>query len=819
MRNTFWYCNPLIWIVVFVVITTSFSGAQSLNIIRNGAFDSIRACPILYSLSAPVDQMINFNEPDSKCIYWSNPGYNSLNSIRTSTPDFFHYCANDDHPIVGLRNNFANYRGNGNKSSENTYQNLDYSYGIDDYYNTLAPYSSNTGNEDRGYVGMFVQSKTGTFLVDPEIHYAEYIQQKIDITYNDGKLKPLTKYKFKLQISLPTSFPEPDAGHPANTLTFWTLMKFGALFTETAINYDTYPDFYYSAVGYPQVESYKLLNRVGWQEISGEFIAEGKEKYITIGNFQNINQLTEDITAVTYPNDTFFYLDANQGTNHPAFNEMATTYYLIDAVELKEIGPVSPCGTCNDIKLISDPLPENEMTSDPNDPNYGKCCFRLILKNNTPYGNSECAFYGAKYIKLPPGVSPNNDICLRSLGNGIYMLRNDGEITKEGTTIIGSICIDNSVFEKVINISFSDHVNLETGALNGAICYKSVTLRCGHCDCQRDYKFELIADQLRGINGECCFTPTLFSLNPKCHRYGLRLDYPLGVIPDIGLYEKGNLNQVNIPIGTYGYKFPKICIAPFLGPIPPLTVKVWSDVLIVGDGQDEWSQNINPSCSFIAPITCTSCCELISVTNSLISTETNNSITQCCYNVHISLLDPECFAYKKIRIKAMFSPTNVILYESNGIINFASFDIPICVFAFSSGNVNIPYEIEFLNQNDEVICSKPLSFPCQGGWGKKSFGNPKRNLSGLPQMAISCQPNPTTDESIISYSIDSDTPVPVSVVLVNVLGQDVATLYRGDASNEEQYFTLNSSLFTSGIYHLSLRGLGSSEDIPIVIIH
>jgi hypothetical protein len=68
----------------------------------------------------------------------------------------------------------------------------------------------------------------------------------------------------------------------------------------------------------------KLDNRASWTEVSGEFIAQGREKYITIGNFK------DDAST-----DTTYYVDGS--------NALSFSYHFIDDVS------VIYCDTANAI--------------------------------------------------------------------------------------------------------------------------------------------------------------------------------------------------------------------------------------------------------------------------------------------------------------------------------------------------------------------------------------------------------------------------------------------------------------------------------------
>jgi len=130
----------------------------------------------------------------------------------------------------------------------------------------------------------------------------EYIQTKLN-----QALKPCTKYKFQMYVSLAE-----ESTH--------SIGKLGAAFTQSSIQ--MYNDNVFDV--FPQVVNQNgiLHDSVEWLKIEAEFIANGLEEYLTIGYF--------------FPNpvnDTFFIQDYFIGSFAP--------YYYIDSVSLFEIETLS----------------------------------------------------------------------------------------------------------------------------------------------------------------------------------------------------------------------------------------------------------------------------------------------------------------------------------------------------------------------------------------------------------------------------------------------------------------------------------------------
>lgn len=82
-------------------------------------------------------------------------------------------------------------------------------------------------------------------------------------------------------------------------------------------------------VEHPKGEAFDAL--YGWDLVCGEYVADGKEKFLTIGNFTNENDLTID--RVRKPRNV-------RGT------QIIAAYYYIDDVSVRLLGPDEKCN-CN----------------------------------------------------------------------------------------------------------------------------------------------------------------------------------------------------------------------------------------------------------------------------------------------------------------------------------------------------------------------------------------------------------------------------------------------------------------------------------------
>lgn len=177
-------------------------------------------------------------------------------------------------------------------------------WGTADYYNACAPVSIvgvsvpyNFFGYQPAYSG---QAYTGIYSYTQYDTYREYIQSELT--------EPLTagvEYYVEFYVSL--------ADHSAVGTN-----RIGALFT----HYRPYHDGWDYIPSQPQVEN--PLNRLisdtlNWTKISGSFVAQGGERYITIGNFFDWTETDTTEPNLIYIESTYYYVDGvsvQEGSNN-----------------------------------------------------------------------------------------------------------------------------------------------------------------------------------------------------------------------------------------------------------------------------------------------------------------------------------------------------------------------------------------------------------------------------------------------------------------------------------------------------------------------
>lgn len=209
---------------------------------------------------------------------------------NSSNPDLFSTCGQSD--FVGVPSNFM-----GNESSE-----------FGNSYTNVCTYYQLTGQSYREYLG--VQ------LTNP--------------------LTPNTKYFFSLVISLSDS-------------SRYSTSSLGVHFTQDSL---TDSGFDYLPL-IPQIElggTFDETNKVGWEQASSSFVANGTEEFLTIGNFQS------DSNSGLQP-----LVDGGNGSN-PDF---ASAHYYIDYVCLSsdsmDCALLTSVLNFNDSRVRVYPNPCNEL--------------------------------------------------------------------------------------------------------------------------------------------------------------------------------------------------------------------------------------------------------------------------------------------------------------------------------------------------------------------------------------------------------------------------------------------------------------------------
>lgn len=171
-------------------------------------------------------------------------------SPNTGTPDYFNYCAAGS--VSGVSDNF---------------------YGEESAYDGAA------------YAGIIIY----TSQQEPELEIREYLEIELMEALEADK-----HYLIQFQMSL------------ADMIGNCKSKSIGAHFS---VNVISDPSSGLSFDFIPQVQTENNSQTNGWTNFQASFVAEGGEKYMTIGNF-NSNQETEEWQACPALENTYLYIDA-----------------------------------------------------------------------------------------------------------------------------------------------------------------------------------------------------------------------------------------------------------------------------------------------------------------------------------------------------------------------------------------------------------------------------------------------------------------------------------------------------------------------------
>jgi len=161
--------------------------------------------------------------------------------------------------------------------------------------------------EGEGYSGIFCYGNNSG--------EREYIEIQLSSPLLEGQ-----GYEFSMWVSLPERF-----GLGINNL--------GALFTDYIVE-GNIPSELGLIEANPQIKADDpITDKDNWTQITGTFIAEGGEEYLTIGNFFS-DEDTEAVTVWPYdfPNWSYYYIDAVSlipvilGTNDNALENQLSVY-------------------------------------------------------------------------------------------------------------------------------------------------------------------------------------------------------------------------------------------------------------------------------------------------------------------------------------------------------------------------------------------------------------------------------------------------------------------------------------------------------------
>ncbi|MBE7442409.1 MAG: gliding motility-associated C-terminal domain-containing protein [Flavobacteriales bacterium] len=181
--------------------------------------------------------------------------------------------------------------------------------GTSDYFNECNTTTVNVPNNllgyqtaysGQGYVGFYSNQYFMTQLQCPNLEWVsygrEYVQTKL--------VSPLlenTVYRFSFYISL------------ADTVGGYAVKNIGALFTNDSIGFDCFKPI----IANPQIKSPDFVtDNINWTKVEGEFIAQGGEQYLTIGNFADTLNFATDTLCVKSGTDwqdgsgiAYYYVD------------------------------------------------------------------------------------------------------------------------------------------------------------------------------------------------------------------------------------------------------------------------------------------------------------------------------------------------------------------------------------------------------------------------------------------------------------------------------------------------------------------------------
>jgi hypothetical protein len=252
--------------------------------------------------------------------------------------------------------------------------------GTSDYYHSCFTFDNHWGSNcdvPLNYLGFQNALEIGEayagIIAFQDFNYHEYLQTKLT-----GTLELNQKYYATLYVSL------------ADSARFAT-DDLGIYFSQNPISRPDWGAFSYS----PQIENPEgqfLTDKIYWMKISGSFIAEGNEQYITIGSFKNN-----------------FSIDTLRVMPNSANSDYRSVYYYVDQVCLS-----TDSSFCNiPVGLRNKSLINHSILYKPDEKKIG-----IILSGS--YLLEILDFTGAK--KFEGKMEGSQTIDVSSFNNGCYII-------------------------------------------------------------------------------------------------------------------------------------------------------------------------------------------------------------------------------------------------------------------------------------------------------------------------------------------------------------------------------------------------------------
>lgn len=90
--------------------------------------------------------------------------------------------------------------------------------------------------------------------------------------------------------------------------------------------------------------------------------------------------------------------------------------------------------------------------------------------------------------------------------------------------------------------------------------------------------------------------------------------------------------------------------------------------------------------------------------------------------------------------------------------------------------------------------------------------------ASAPKLYLMAAPTVLSDESHVSFAVDSQTPLAARIVVVNSIGQEVATVFTGDANERIQQVALPAATLPAGVYYVVFHVAGATAAVPVTVV-
>ncbi len=234
-------------------------------------------------------------------------------------------------------------------------------------------------------------------------------------------------------------------------------------------------------------------------------------------------------------------------------------------------------------------------------------------------------------------------------------------------------------------------------------------------------------------------------------------------------------------------------------------------------------QEGNVLCSkAVSELNCQSCCEEFQVEAERIHGSGGTTpLWPCRWKINVKIPSESCPVYG-VRLINTTTPeplaiTEVLPLQSTPL-NLSSFTNAgaVALIGASSIPAAATVKVQLLGPNGEVLCERLISVTCGTHPSDQKMGTSIGEPS-QPHSMLSVQPTPSTDETTVYYSVQTDSYT--ELALYDATGRQLSVLYAANKPAGEYAFSVKTDSLPSGVYYIVMRNGNQSFTTQLVVVH